>query len=469
VIFTEFRFLFFFLIVFLVHWSLRGLLPRKLWLFAAGLVFYGAWDWRFLGLLLFSITLDWFVALRIHAAPTRSQKRRWLTSSIVVQLGLLSVFKYLGFFVESAAELLRYLGFEAHPPALAIVLPVGISFYTFHTMSYTIDVYRGKLEPSRSFLDIAMFVTFFPALVAGPIIRAAHFLPYLRENRSFARDVNVRACLALFLVGFVKKACISDNVVQIVDPYFANPAGYDALAAWAAVLMYAVQIYCDFSGYSDMALACAGLLGYRLKLNFDYPYLSADIREFWRRWHISLSSWLKDYLYIPLGGSRGSIWFTYRNLMLTMLLGGLWHGAGWNFVIWGGLHGAALVAQREWERHGLGRAIPGAVGTLLGTLLTFWWVCFAWIFFRSQDLETALAVARSWVLFDSSGPRTFGWAPIWTFLGLAAVHAVSYLRLVQLAVDRLPAWAFALLYGALIPPALAFMNGAVQPFIYFQF
>jgi alginate O-acetyltransferase complex protein AlgI len=335
-------------------------------------------------------------------------------------------------------------------------------------MAYSLDVYLRRARPSRSFLDFALFVTFFPQLVAGPIVRAVDFLPQLSEPRRYA-SVPVRACLMLFLVGFVKKACISDNVVQIVDPYFHDPTAYDALAGWACVLMYAVQIYCDFSGYSDMAIACAGLLGYQLRLNFDRPYLSADIREFWRRWHISLSSWLRDYLYIPLGGSRGGKLFVYRNLMLTMLLGGLWHGAGWNFVIWGGLHGLALIVHREWERLGLGRALPRLVALPAGAALTFWWVCLAWIFFRSADLATALPIVRTWTLLESSGPRTFGWAPIYTFAGLALVHLIGRAPGLGPAVERLPSWAFALLYGALVPVALSFMNGAVQPFIYFQF
>jgi alginate O-acetyltransferase complex protein AlgI len=468
VIFTEPRFLAFFLVVFGVHWALRANGARKSWLALVSLAFYGAWDWRFLFLLMLSVVVDWFAANRIHAADSHLAKRRWLLFSVVVQLGFLSIFKYLNFFIESAAALLRTLGFEAHPSILAIVLPVGISFYTFQTMSYTIDVYRGKLAPAPSFLDLAVFVTFFPQLVAGPIVRAADFLPQLRQERVFAR-VPVKACLTLFLVGFVKKACISDNVVTIVDPYFASPEGYDALASWAAVLMYAVQIYCDFSGYTDMALACAGLLGYELKLNFDFPYLAADIRDFWRRWHISLSSWLKDYLYVPLGGNRGSKLFTYRNLMLTMLLGGLWHGAGWTFVIWGGMHGLALVVHREVERLGLLDALPGLVRRVLGTVLTFWFVCLAWIFFRSGDLPTALQVCRSWLFLEDPGPRTFGVAPLLTFAALALVHVVGYTQAVGRAMNRLPAWGYAIAYGVLVPVALAFMNGAVQPFIYFQF
>jgi len=224
-----------------------------------------------------------------------------------------------------------------------------------------------------------------------------------------------------------------------------------------------VQIYCDFSGYTDMAIATAGLLGYQLGLNFNFPYFAVNIREFWRRWHISLSNWLRDYLYISLGGSRGSKWFSYRNLMLTMLLGGLWHGAGWNFVIWGGLHGLALVAHREWERFGLRMPKP------LGIALTFWWVCLAWIFFRSPTFDAALLTVRSFVLLQSPGQLSWGWTPIATLAALAVAHAIASTKLLEHASERLPSWSYSVAYGVAAPLALAFMNGAVQPFIYFQF
>ncbi len=467
-IFTELRFVFFFLVVFCVHWALRGLRARKLWLLVCSYAFYAGWDWRFLSLIWISTAVDWLAGGKIHAASDQSARRRWVALSLIANLGMLATFKYLNFFVDSGIDFLALLGFDTSRPALEIVLPVGISFYTFQTMSYSLDIYFGRLKPARSFLDLALFVGFFPQLVAGPIVRAAHLLPLLRENRAFA-DVRVRSCLILFLVGFVKKACISDNVVSIVDAFFANPTGYDVLASWAGVLMWAVQIYCDFSGYSDMAIACAGLLGYRLLINFDFPYLACSIRDFWRRWHISLSSWLKDYLYIPLGGNRGGKLFTYRNLMLTMLLGGLWHGAGWNFVIWGGLHGIALVVHREVERANLLALLPRVVRTVGGAALTFWWVCLAWVFFRAQTFEAAMQVLRSWLLFESDGPRTFGMAPIYTFAGLALVHMLGRRHAVGRGMERLPGWAFALLYGILVPLALSFANGSVKPFIYFQF
>jgi alginate O-acetyltransferase complex protein AlgI len=468
-IFTELRFIIFFLVVFCVHWALRGLTLRKIWLLVCSYTFYAAWDWRFLSLILISTVVDWITGNRIHGNRNPLSRKGWVSLSVCANLGMLATFKYLNFFIDSGVALLGFFGFEASRPVLEIVLPVGISFYTFQTMSYSLDIYRGRMAPAPSFLDLAVFVGFFPQLVAGPIVRAAHFLPFLTENRSFARDVHVRSCLILFLSGFVKKACISDNVVTIVDPYFSNPVGYDVLASWAAVLMYAVQIYCDFSGYSDMAIACAGLLGYRLLLNFDFPYLATNIRDFWRRWHISLSSWLKDYLYIPLGGNRGGKLFTYRNLMLTMLLGGLWHGAGWNFVIWGGLHGLALSVHRETERLGVFERIPRAVRAIGGGVFTFWWVCLAWVFFRAQTFGEAMQVLRHWMLFESEGPRTFGWAPILTFLGLAVVHVIGRTHAVGRGLERLPGWAFSIAFGVLVALALSFANGTVQAFIYFQF
>ena len=458
-IFSELRFFAFFALAFGVHWALRSNTARKRWLLVCSYFFYGLWDWRFLGLIAGSTLLDYVAALRMRSSPN---PRAWLLVSLVGNLGSLALFKYLDFFIESAAQLASALGFEPNLHTLGLILPVGISFYTFQTLSYSIDVYRRELEPVRRFDDFALFVSFFPQLVAGPIVRAVDFLPQLDTARLW-RDVRVRACLTLFLVGFVKKACVSDNVVQLVDPYFAQPNAYDALGAWTATLFYAVQIYCDFSGYSDMAIAVSGLLGYELRVNFDFPYFAASIKEFWRRWHISLSSWLRDYLYIPLGGSRGSVWFARRNLMLTMLLGGLWHGAGWNFVIWGGLHGLALVVHRVWEDSG--RKLPAP----LGMLLTFLWVCMAWIFFRATSLESAWTGVRSFVGFASPGELSWGWAPLATFAALAATHALGATHAVGRWLERRSESVYAVCYGAAFALAFAFSNGAVKPFIYFQF
>jgi len=422
VIFTEPRFLVFFAAVFAAYWSLDSRRAQKLLLLVASYVFYAAWDWRFLSLILVSTLIDYVAARRIDAAgepagPARRRRRVWLLTSLTANLGLLGFFKYFGFFVDSAIELGAALGVELSRPALSIVLPVGISFYTFQTMSYTIDVYRGELAARRSLLDVALFVAFFPQLVAGPIVRARNFLPQLGERVPFA-SIAVRAHLLLFLAGFVKKACVSDSVSTVVDPFFADPVAFTAASAWLAVALYSVQIYCDFSGYSDMAIATAGLLGFDLGRNFEFPYLARNVREFWQRWHISLSTWLRDYLYIPLGGNRGSRLGTARNLLLTMTLGGLWHGAAWRFVLWGGLHGVALGSHREVARRAGAPPRP-RLPLAAAVLLTFSWTSLLWIFFRATDLGSAFAILRSVLFFSSPGtaarprpsPPTCCWWP----------------------------------------------------------
>ena len=337
-LFVEFRFFWFFLAVFAVYWSLRQNDSRKIWLLICSYIFYAAWNWKFVFLLMASSALDYVVGLMMTRSKTRGARRAWLIVSLCGNLGTLAFFKYFNFFISSAAGLLEWLGLPASVHTLNIIIPVGVSFYTFHSMSYTIDVYRGKIRAVSSLLDVACFIGFFPQMVAGPIVRASAFLPQLQSLRKFS-DVDVRGALVLFLTGFIKKACIADAVAPFADRYFAAPENFTAASAWVGVLSYAIQIYCDFSGYTDMAIACARLLGYELPINFRFPYFARNISDFWHRWHISLSSWLRDYLYIPLGGNRGPRWFIYRNIMITMLLGGLWHGGAWTFVIWGGLHG----------------------------------------------------------------------------------------------------------------------------------
>ncbi len=466
--FVELRFLFFFVVVFCVYWAVRSNAVRKLWLLAASYVFYGAWDWRFLSLLVLSTLIDYAAGLGIANARRDALRKRWLWLSIVGQLGLLGFFKYCDFFLESLIDLGAALGLSLHAPTLQIILPVGVSFYTFQSLSYTFDVYLRRLQPTRSLLDFALFVAFFPQLVAGPIVRARDFLHQLPEARRFD-SVAVRPCLVLLLVGYFKKACVSDNLAPWVDRYFDDPLAYTALAAWTAVLFYAAQIYCDFSGYSDMAIALAGLLGYELRLNFDFPYLARSITEFWSRWHMSLSSWLKDYLYVPLGGNRGGTLFTYRNLMITMLLGGLWHGASWNFVIWGGLHGLALVAHKQWSRLTGLRPRPTPAGRVVGTVLSFWWVCATWILFRAQDLPSAVTVLRSFVLLESPGAQELPQHALILFGGLALLHWAARRKALGPWWERLPAPAFAAAYGALFAAALSLVPLGYRPFIYFQF
>jgi D-alanyl-lipoteichoic acid acyltransferase DltB (MBOAT superfamily) len=486
-LFVEFRFFWFFLAVFCVYWSLRENRSRKIWLLLCSYFFYAAWDWRFLFLLMGSSALDYFVGMMLARTENAVVRRRWLILSLCVNLGTIAVFKYCNFFISSAAVLLAWLGLPASLHTLNIIIPVGVSFYTFHSMSYTIDVYRGKMGAVPSILDVACFIGFFPQMVAGPIVRAIQFLPQLRSLRKFS-EVDGRGALVLFLVGFVKKACIADAVAPFVDTYFDAPTNYTAGSAWLAVLFYGIQIYCDFSGYTDMAIACARLLGYELTLNFNFPYLARNIADFWHRWHISLSSWLRDYLYIPLGGNRGSRWFVARNIMITMLLGGLWHGGAWTFVIWGGLHGVALVVHREWQRRVEGRApsrplpeVGEGTGDKEGVsprrdwhgwlawAFTFYWVCFTWIFFRAPDLERAGAIAKSFVFWQSPGSQDLGFRMIWIVLLLGVVHRLNVRRVFSGWWRRGPTEVFAAGYGCAFAIVLLFIPPHYAPFIYFQF
>ena len=327
-------------------------------LLLASYVFYGWWDWRFCSLLLFSSVLDYVAADKIKKVRAKKRKKEWLYFSLAGNLGVLGLFKYFDFFSQSLQDLLGIYGVQADWPTLHIILPIGISFYTFQSMAYTIDVYRGKLRPIKNFLNFALYVSFFPQLVAGPIERADHLLPQL--NRKREADFN-RICegLLLMLIGFVRKIAIADYLAPIVDQTFSNFQTQSSGVLVAGLLMFSLQIYADFAGYSDIARGSAKILGIDLRVNFDQPYFSKSFSEFWRRWHISLSSWLRDYLYIPLGGNQGSVKSTGRNLMLTMLLGGLWHGASWTFVVWGGLHGVYLALERIYFKKRL--SIAGCI------------------------------------------------------------------------------------------------------------
>jgi alginate O-acetyltransferase complex protein AlgI len=498
VLFFQFRFIIFFLVVLAVYWSLRGLRARKLWLLAVSHFFYAClflagpesatsdrfpllvfWEavatrqplpvgWWFPAVLWASTLFDYLVGRGLGRTERPAARRAWLLVSLVSNLGVLGFFKYANFCLESVNAGLAWFGLPVSVATLSIFLPYGISFYTFQSMSYSIDVYRRQLAPVRSFLDLACFVAMFPQLVAGPIVRATAFLPQLAQLHRWA-GVDVRGALALFFLGFVKKVCVSENIAPLVEAYFAQPEQYHALAAWTAVLLWSVQIYCDFSGYSDMACACARLLGFELPRNFAFPYFAASPAEFWRRWHISLSTWLRDYLYIPLGGNRGSRAKTYRNLLLTMLLGGLWHGAAWHFVAWGGAHGLALCVQRAVEGTAFFRArLWLAVRGLAGPVLTFYFICITWVLFRAP-LEQAGTILRSFVLFQSDGRRGFDNAAFWLFFALAALHWLASRGVFATWWRKIPAWLFAALLGAALALALTFVPARYGSFIYFQF
>lgn len=467
-LFTEPLFFVFFAVVFTLHWVLRAPRARKVLLLLASYTFYAAWDWRFLSLILTSTIIDFVAGRQLLRCRTAAARRAWLLVSVCGNLGLLGFFKYFNFFVSSGQNLLLALGLDVGDRALPIILPVGISFYTFQTLSYTIDIYRGRFEPTRNFLDFALFVGFFPQLVAGPIVRAREFLPQLSVPRRF-RSVDFRPHLTLFLIGFFKKTCVSDNIAVVVDQVFANPQAFDLPSLWIASVGYTIQIYCDFSGYSDMAIATAGLLGYRLPLNFTFPYFAINIAEYWRRWHMSLSYWIRDYLYIPLGGSRGSTLAITRNLLITMALCGLWHGAAWNFVIWGTLHGVALVAHRALRTRFSTEAPPAIWARTLGITLTFYWASLTFVIFRAASAADALAVLKGFVLLRADGTSGLNPHLAWWFLPLVVVHALFASGRVEPFFARLPAWVYAALLALAITLIVPFVPMDYRPFIYFQF
>lgn len=393
-LFPTLTFHLFFLGVFALVWSCRDNEWRKIILLIASWIFYGAWDWRFVALLIASGIINWGIGRLLYDARVRSEfrhednkaGREWLILGVVLNLCILGFFKYYGFFMEQFSDLLYSAGWERDIPIMDVVLPVGISFFTFQGMSYQIDLHRGATKPA-SLLDITLLMGFFPHLVAGPIVRASHLIPQFQHIPRLTKSMAATG-FVLILSGLAKKTVIASTLAtEFVDPVFFDPTAHSSLDLLLAAYGYAVQIYCDFSGYSDMAIGLAALLGYRFPRNFDQPYRSHSLQEFWRRWHISLSQWLRDYLYISLGGSRKGKQRMYFALMTTMLLGGFWHGASWNFVIWGALHGAALVIERGWRdvRPQHWKPMP----SWASLLLTFHLVTLAWIFFRAAEFGDA--------------------------------------------------------------------------------
>lgn len=394
-----------FAIFFVTLITLYKILPlpcRKPLLLAAGLFFYAYWDWRFLGLMGTCIVVDFYLARRIYTAEVPTTKRVFMAASVLLNFSLLGFFKYYNFFAGSANLALARLGL--HVPHLAIILPVGISFFTFESMSYTLDVYRGTLVPCSRLMDFALFIAFFPRLVAGPIIRASHFLPQLQRPLVLSWS-DVQAGSMIFLSGLVKKVLLADNMAPFVDRVFAAPQLYHPSTAWLAVIGYALQIYYDFSGYSDMAVGLARMFGFDLPINFSAPYAARSVTEFWRRWHISLSTWLRDYLYISLGGNRKGTFRTYVNLMATMLLGGLWHGASWNFVIWGGLHGLGL-AVHKWASTRFSRL---SLPAFLAHPLTVLFVVLLWVPFRAHDWTATVGMFHQLLWLGGGASWLYPW------------------------------------------------------------
>jgi alginate O-acetyltransferase complex protein AlgI len=379
------------------YFALPSWRVKKLWLLLGGLVFYGWFNPAYLGLVFLSTTID-FVCVRIMTTREDPRARRLaVVTSIVSNLTILATFKYFNFFTGSVTAALHAVGVQVSTPTLNLILPIGISFYSFEAISYAVDAYKKRTIAARSYLDLLLFITFFPHLVAGPIVRARDFLPQLESPRRVTADAVVQG-LQWIIVGFFFKIGVADNLSASVDRVFSAPMMASTTEAWLGTVYFSVQIFCDFAGYTSIARGLAKLMGFELTQNFDYPYLARGFSDFWRRWHISLSSWLRDYLYIPLGGSRGGRMATYRNLMVTMLLGGLWHGAAWTFIAWGALHGAYQVVEHAVR----GRRSPASTGIMerpvldVGhILLTYLLVLVAWVFFRAASMSDALVLLRA--------------------------------------------------------------------------
>jgi len=466
-LFTQIEFFIFFGAVMLGLWAFKSHRLRKRLLLLASYYFYAYWDWRFLSLIIISTMVDYLVSLAMVRSVSVRRRKGLLLISLICNLGILGFFKYFNFFIQSLSSV--FGSFGLHPGTLHIILPIGISFYTFQTLSYTIDVYRGRLKPCTNLFDFALFVAFFPQLVAGPIVRASEFLPQLETNVGLSWHHTFLG-FRQFTIGLFKKVFIADHIALFVDHMFENAGAFGMASTWLSVCAYAVQIYCDFSGYSDMAIGTARIMGYELPVNFRAPYLAASVTDFWHRWHISLSTWLRDYLYIPLGGNRKGPVRTYINLFVTMVLGGLWHGASWTFVFWGALHGSALVAEKGWRARGERAAEKtlSGISAFLGWAGTMLIVLTGWVFFRAQSFSEAFLILR-----QMFGLRMgLAWYHPFTvgILGLMIViHILFRAGLAsweKLSPERLltPVVLFSMWSLILVFPPQGF-----SPFVYFQF
>ncbi len=478
-LFNSISFAIFLPVVFLLYWFATGGKVRlqNILLLIASYFFYACWDWRFLFLLIFSTLLDYYTGLRIHESSTKNRSRAWMWLSIVINLGFLGVFKYYNFFVSSFADGLALAGIKINYPTISVILPVGISFYTFHGISYVLDIYYKRIKPERNFIDYSVFVSFFPLLVAGPIERATHLLPQIIQGRKFDYAKAVDG-LRQILWGLFKKIVIADNCAEFANQIFNNSESYHGGILVLGAVFFAFQIYGDFSGYSDIALGTARLFGIDLLRNFAFPYFSRDIAEFWRRWHISLSSWFRDYLYIPLGGSKGGKWMKVRNTFIIFLVSGFWHGANWTFLVWGFLNALYIMPSvlMNTNRNNLdivakGRIFPG-IKDLLSILLTFTLTLFAWIFFRADNLSHAFGYIEGIFTTDFFGQSAdFIPGPLYLLLAVF-ILTEWYGREYRYALEK-----FGVKYNRFFRWSVYYMiilllfifKGSTQQFIYFQF
>jgi D-alanyl-lipoteichoic acid acyltransferase DltB (MBOAT superfamily) len=473
-LFNSYTFIIFFVIVLMMHSLLLGWRQKKFVLLCASYLFYAAWNPPFIVLLWVSTLTDWIVGRHLYRSKTKIARRLLLVISLSVNLGLLCFFKYADFLLENFVMLMKLVHIEFHPLVPDIVLPIGISFYTFQTLSYTIDIYRGHGRPWHSFLDYALYVAFFPQLVAGPIVRAFDFLPQcLKPRKVTGREMAWG--LTLFTLGMFEKVAIADGLLAPVAEAVYEMRGYpDFISSWCGTLAFACQIFCDFAGYSISAIGVGKCLGFNLPNNFRFPYAATGFSDFWRRWHISLSSWLRDYLYIPLGGNRKGTLRTQINLMLTMLIGGLWHGASWTFVAWGGLHGLYLIMERlvrKWMPGSeIWRKVPAKIS--LG-LVTFIMVSFAWVFFRAETFEQAFSMSKAMLGIGHESPdlRLDSADIVITsticLLILAFHWAMRDLSLEKVA-EKIPWWAMSIILAGMLV-AIVTLSGEDRAFIYFQF
>lgn len=481
-LFNSINFAIFLPIVFALYWfgTNKSLKFQNLLLLVASYFFYACWDWRFLFLLIFSTVLDFGTGIKMESAKTVAGKRFWFWLSVGVNLGFLGVFKYYNFFATSFTDMFASLGIHLQPYTLQIILPVGISFYTFHGLSYVIDIYYNRIKAERNYVDYAVFVSFFPLLVAGPIERATHLLPQIKVKRNFDYH-NAVDGMRQILWGLFKKVVIADNCAEFANILFDPAAHYSGSSLLLGTFFFTIQIYGDFSGYSDIAIGTARLFGMDLLRNFAYPYFSRDIAEFWRRWHISLSSWFRDYVYFPLGGSRGGLWLSIRNTFVIFLLSGFWHGANWTFVIWGALNAVYFLPLMLLKRNrknldivAKGKLFP-SFPELTGMIITFGATMIAWIFFRAESLGQAgkiLSTIFSSSLFEMPSFPRIAYAyftlllvvffMIIEWLGREEPYAIAKLGQSRPVTFR---WAFYLLLGFMIFS----LQGRQHEFIYFQF